>query len=113
MAGRGAYFMANHIVLTAPDDVEWSDNVVGVGGNGRQKRSPYQRLVLRRRVAPDCVNWFQFDNTTLSSFVCLPPRSVPWVYERYTDATCISIECRYNAGMLTEVVATFDIMTEV
>lgn len=113
MAARGTYYMANHILLTVPDVVAWSDYVIGDGGDGHQRRSPYKRLVMSKQVALDCINWWQFDGTTLVELVCPPPRSRPGIHERYTDVVCKSVEGKYNAGVLTEVTASFDVMTEV
>lgn len=104
---RGQSFMINDLVVTTPDEEVWIPIVVGDALSGTQRRSPYRTLEWRKRVA-DCglLDWFDHDNTVLTSLVCTPPEEVDQ-WQRYTDAICKSVVARKTHTVATEVVATF------
>lgn len=103
----GQYFMINGQTVTSPDEEVWTPITIGDALSGTQRRSPYQQLEWRKRVADRCrLNWFPFDNTILSSLVCTPPGTINQ-HQHYTDAICQSVAMRKRHGVATEVVARF------
>jgi len=100
-------FALNGLEVTAPDEEVWIPIVQGDALTGRQKRSPYERLEWRKQVADHCrLDWFAFDNTTLSSLRTRMPGSLT-NFVVYTDAVCQSVTFRQRRGLGGEVIARF------
>lgn len=111
MALVGVAYAINGIAVTTPDEEYWTPPVLGFALSGRQKRSPYWSLEWRAQVVGKCeVDWFTYDNTTLTSLTCRPPGTLREV-ETYTDAICQSVVMRQRLGVGNEVVATFLVCT--
>ncbi len=107
MSTKGVWYKINGDGVTTPDEEVWTPIAVGVALTGRQKRSPYWQLEWRKQVADSCdVDWWTYDNTTLSSLWTRPPDKLDET-EQYTDAICQSVEMRQRRGFGNEIVATF------
>ena len=103
----GVLYAINGIEVTTPVEEVWTPVSSGVALTGRQKRSPYYYLEWRLQVTDMCyMDWFPFDNTTLTSLTCRPPRALDR-FRTYTDAICQSVNFRQRLSVGTEVVATF------
>jgi hypothetical protein len=103
----GVFYAINDVEVTSPIEEVWTPVVSGVALTGRQKRSPYYYLEWRLQVTDMCyMDWFPYDNTTLTSLTCRPPRKLA-EFNTFTDAVCQSVNFRQRLGAGTEVVATF------
>ena len=107
MAIKGIVYALNGSEVTSPDEEVWTPITLGVSLTGEQKRSPYWRLEWRKTVA-DCsrLDWFDYENTVLSSLLCRPPGELDET-EEFTDVVCQSVTFRQRRGVGNEVVATF------
>lgn len=105
---RGSVYMINGQPVVAPDEEVWSAIEIGNALTGLQRRSPMQMLKWRRIVAERCdLDWWDFDNTALTSLTCTPPEDVG-VNRTFTrTALCVSVTMRQGHGVAREVVATF------
>ncbi len=104
---KGIWYKINGEGVTTPDEEVWTPVVIGTSLSGTQKRSPYWQLEWRKQVADACdVDWWEYDNTTLTSLWTRPPDKLDETVQ-YTDAICQSIEMRQVRGFGQEVVATF------
>lgn len=102
-------YAINDIEVTAPDEEVWTPIVQGESLTGRQKRSPWYRLEWRRTVGGPCeLDWYDFDNLTLSSLSCRPPGILD-DFVRITSPApiCQSVTLRHRLSVGTEIVATF------
>ena len=107
MTYRGIAYAINRQGVPSSDQEVWAHNVLGDDLTGIQKRSAYSRLEWRRTMGEQCdLDWFDFENTKLSSLTARPPGSSNTT-EIYTDAICKSVTMRHRRGVATEIVATF------
>lgn len=107
MTYQGIAYAINRQGVPSPDEEVWAHNVLGDDLTGIQKRSAYSRLEWRRTMGQRCdLDWFDFENTKLSSLTTRPPGSLDTT-EIYTDAICKSVTMRHRRGVATEIVATF------
>lgn len=103
----GAYAI-NGKRVTAPDEEAWQNIVLGDSNSGGENRSPYKILEWRKRVAGRCnLDWFDYDNTQLSSLVTRAPGELSDWQEYTTDVHCKSVTFRQTRSIGNEVVATF------
>lgn len=104
-------FQINGNVVTAPDEEVWTPISMGVSLTGQQKRSPYYQLEWRKVVGGPChLDWFDHDNTTLTSLTTRIPDLLD-DFETYTDVVCQSVTMRHRHGAGSEIVAIFLINT--
>jgi len=104
---RGILYAIDGAEVSTPDEEVWFPISSGESLTAAQKRSPYYRLEWRRTVSGPCnLDWFDYDNTTLSSLTCRPPGRLD-VFTTYTDAKCQSVVLRQRLNVATEIVATF------
>lgn len=107
----GIEYALNGTPVTAPDEEAWSNVVIGESLEGTERRSPYRILEWTKRVAGPChLDWFDYDNTPLSSITTRSPGELV-NYETYTDAVCKSVTFRQRLGVGTEIVARFLVNT--
>lgn len=100
-------YMINGQGVVSPDEERWTPSVIGDALDGQQRRSPYWTLQWSRRVVShDEVDWFSYDNQTLTSLVCRGPDQIDG-YTEYTDAICKSVTMTHAHGVGMQVVATF------
>jgi len=100
-------YMINKKPVVSPDEERWTSDVVGEGLDGLERRSPYKVLQWSKRVIrKDQVDWFDYDNTTLTSLVTRPPEEIDG-YAEYTDAICRSVIMTHSHGVGMQVIATF------
>lgn len=100
-------FAINGLIVLSPDEEVWSPVVSGESLTGLQKRSPYQQLQWRKAVADSCVmDWFQFDNTTLTSLTTRAPGVLNF-WTTYIHVKCQSVTLSHRRGTAAEAVATF------
>lgn len=103
----GNYFMLNGQGVTAPDDVDWPHINIGEALDGLQRRSPYRVCTWDKNVDPGCaMDWFDFDNTELTEFICPPPDNSR-TSMRYTEAFCQSVKGTFHHGVLQNIRAVF------
>jgi len=104
---RGARYELNGVKVTPPDEVAWTPPTLGIALTGRQKRSVYWTCEWMKNVGRDCqLDWFDYDNETLTRFICTPPGEVN-AHQSYTDAICQQVTGRNRRGNMAEIVATF------
>ena len=104
----GSIYMINGNPVTAPDEELWTNIVLGEDLRAQERRSPYQQLQWRKTVAERCdLDWFDYDETELTSITCTPPGEVG-IHRTFTlSQRCISVLMRQTRGVAREVVATF------
>ena len=107
MGVKTVYYNINGTGVTSPDEEVWTPISPGTALSGLQKRSPYWQLEWRKTVAGPChLDWFDYDNTTLTSLATRPPGLLDETVE-YTDAICQSVTMRHRMGVGNEIVAVF------
>lgn len=107
MSTKGVWYSINGNKTTSPDEATWPPIVIGTALSGLQKRSPYRYHEWHRQLTDTCdLDWFAYDNTTLTSLWTCPPGKLDETVQ-YTDAICQSVEMRQRRGFGQEVVATF------
>lgn len=104
----GSYYAFNGVKVTAPDEENWSNIVLGEDLTAHEKRSPYRMLQWRKSVAERCdLDWWDYEGTDLTSLTCTPPGEVG-VYRVFTQSQkLVSVVHRVGRGVAREVVATF------
>ncbi len=108
---QGQAFMINNVIVTTPDEEVWNPVVIGEALSGTQRRSPYNILEWRKQVADSChLDWFDYDNTVLSSLVCTPPGELDQ-WTRYTDVICQQVSMRKRHHVGSEITARFLVNT--
>lgn len=107
MAVYRVAYMINGQGVTPPDSEEWGNIIVGTALTAREKRSHYRQLIWTKRLAEECdLDWFDFDNTTLTELVSRIPGSLRQS-EVYTDAICQSVVMRHTRSTGVDVTAKF------
>lgn len=107
MAVWGIHFMINGQGVVPPDDVDWTPIVVGEGLDGLERRAHYRTVKWTKRAVPGCdMDWFQFDNTELTSFTCPEPDNSRQS-ETYTTAICKSVKALQSHGNMQDIQAVF------
>lgn len=108
----GQYFMMNGQEVTPPDDIRWEPVVIGEDLNALQKRSHYSRCVWTKRAVLGCdMDWFDYDNTELTSFVC-PPTENSKVTERFTTAIVQQVKGLHTHGSMYDISMTILVKVE-
>lgn len=103
----GVFYMINGMPVTCPDDEQWEPVSMGDALTALQKRSPWYRLTWSKNVIDGSrVDWFEFDNTELTSLVTRIPDSL-WESAEYTDAVCQSVTMRHNRHRGVDYTAVF------
>lgn len=112
MSVYGTHYAINGRPITAPDEEAWGNIVTGDGLDGLQRRSPYRQLEWHKRVGSECdvEDWFDFDNTVLTSLTSRLP-GMQNESEVFTDAICQSVTARHQHAALVEVIAAFLVNT--
>lgn len=107
MGIKEVYYSINGSNTTPPDEEVWTPISPGSAGTGLQKRSPYRQLEWRKTVAGPChLDWFDYDNTRLTSLATRPPGLLDETVV-YTDVICQSVTMRQRQGAGSEIVAVF------
>lgn len=103
----GIEYALNANAVTPPDEEAWSNVVVGESLVGDERRSPFRVLEWMKRVAGPChLDWFDYDNTILSSITTRKPGELV-ESETYTNVICQSVTFRQIHGVGNEIVARF------
>ncbi len=104
----GSNYAIDGVQVTAPDEENWSNIVLGENLTAHETRSPYQMLQWRKSVAERCdLDWWDYEGADLTSLTCTPPDNVG-VYRVFTRSQkLISVVMRHSRGVAREVVATF------
>lgn len=101
---RGNHFMMNGQGVVPPDELRWDPVVIGEDLTALQKRSHYSQCTWTKRAVEGCdMDWFDFDNTELTSLVC-PPHENSKVSERYTDARVQQVKAMHTHGNMYDIV---------
>ena len=104
--------MINGLGVTPPDDVDWTPISMGDALDGLERRTHYRTVTWTKQVEQGCfLNWFQFDNTELTSFICSPPDH-PEQHETYSEAYCKSVKAPQHHGKPQGIQAVFLVRTE-
>lgn len=105
MAYSGIAFMMNGQGVVCPDDIDWQSISMGDTLNGLESRSHYQVVRWMKRAHHGCdLNWFDFDNTELTEFICPPPDESKQ-YEVYTEAYVKSVKAIHTHGNMFNIQA--------
>ena len=105
-------YMINDLVIMSPDSYTWTPRVLGTTHTNIQVRSPYWDLQFHKSIHRHMdLGWLPYDNTTLLSLT-VPAHDDQRQLNRYTEATCVSVEVTYEYGIPSGITANFVVNTE-
>ena len=110
---RGVAFGINGSQVTAPDECNWEEKIVGNALSGIQKRSPYRTVTWSKQIVGKCDlnteshDWFEYENQALSSITLPTYKGRLDDFSTYTRAICKSVAVRNRRGVGNQLTASF------